>query len=76
MKLALSDNGAHLRFAPLSLTRPLGNLRVGILTTDERWKLYFPEAQIGYITESYLSAKYPALKEVDVCINALVIPTE
>jgi UDP-N-acetylglucosamine diphosphorylase/glucosamine-1-phosphate N-acetyltransferase len=76
MKLALSDNGAHLRFAPLSLTRPLGNLRVGILTTDERWKLYFPEAQIGYITESYLSAKYPALKEVDVCINALVIPTD
>ncbi len=76
MKLALSDNGAHLRFAPLSLTRPLGNLRVGILTSDERWKMYFPEAQISYITEPYLTAKFPSGKDADVYINALVIPTD
>ena len=58
MKINLDDNKLHLRFAPLTLTRPLGNLRMGILCNNERWKIYIPEAEIGFTTEKYLQEKF------------------
>ena len=76
MKLQLHDNGLHLRFAPLTLTRPLGNLRMGIFTNDERWKLFLPDAEVTFITESYLQAKYPLSSEYGIQINAQIIPNE
>ena len=76
MKLQLHDNGLHLRFAPLTLTRPLGNLRMGIFTNDERWKLFLPDAEVSFITESYLQAKYPLSSEDGIQVNAQIIPNE
>jgi UDP-N-acetylglucosamine diphosphorylase/glucosamine-1-phosphate N-acetyltransferase len=75
MKINISDNGLHLRFAPLSLTRPVGNLRMGIFTNDERWKQFLPEAEIGFITEDYLSERFPNV-ERGVTVNAAVVPNE
>jgi len=72
MNIQLDDCGKHLNFAPLSLTRPIGNLRIGIFTNDERWKRFLPEAEIGYITERHLSGKFP---NVDgMAVNGSVIP--
>jgi UDP-N-acetylglucosamine diphosphorylase/glucosamine-1-phosphate N-acetyltransferase len=76
MKLNLDDNGLHLRFAPLTLTRPVGGLRCGILTNAERWKFWLPEVETGFATEEYLSTKFPALAGDAVIVNAAVIPTE
>lgn len=76
MNIQLHDNGLHLRFAPLTLTRPVGNLRMGILTNDERWKLYLPNSTIGFVTEEYLSGKFPASDKVAVEVNAAIIPNE
>ncbi len=76
MKLLLADNGLHLRFAPLTLTRPLGNLRIGILTNDERWEELCPEAEIFFETEAYLQTKFPGTNTYTWRINAAVIPTE
>lgn len=42
---------------PLVATRPVSNLRVGILTIDQKWKLIFNQ-EISYFTTSYLEAKY------------------
>ena len=75
MKINLDDNGLHLRFAPLTLTRPVGNLRMGILTNDERWKLFLSDAEIGFNTEKYLSGKFVFI-ENGVRVNAAVIPNE
>jgi UDP-N-acetylglucosamine diphosphorylase/glucosamine-1-phosphate N-acetyltransferase len=75
MKINLDDNGLHLRFAPLTLTRPIGNLRMGILTNDERWKLFLSDAEIGFNTEKYLSGKFVSL-ENGLRVNAAVIPNE
>ena len=75
MKINLDDNGLHLRFAPLTLTRPVGNLRMGILTNDERWKLYLSDAEIGFNTEKYLSGKFGSIENA-VRVNAAVIPNE
>ena len=60
MKLLLSDHQLHLRFAPLTLTRPVAELRCGLFTNTERWQLLFPIAQIGFETESYLTSKFAA----------------
>lgn len=75
MKINLDDNGLHLRFAPLTLTRPIGNLRMGIFTNDERWKLFLPEAEIGYLTEDYLSKKFKSI-ENGIRVNSVLIPNE
>jgi UDP-N-acetylglucosamine diphosphorylase/glucosamine-1-phosphate N-acetyltransferase len=77
LHLLLHDNGLHLRFAPLTLTRPIGDVRVGILTNKERWERWIPEATVSFITESYLQKKFPEIHgQEDVEINAAVIPTE
>ena len=75
MKIILADLKAHLRFAPLSLTRPIGDIRVGMFTNFERWTILLPEDEIGFHTESYLSDEFEQL-ENGVIVNACVIPNE
>lgn len=74
MKLILSDNSLHLKFAPLTLTKPLAELRCGIYTNTERWQLLIPQAQIGFQTEGYLQQKYPSID--GIWINAQCIATK
>lgn len=74
MKIDLHNNGCHLDFAPLSLTRPIGNLRVGILTNDARWKLLIPNAEIGFVAEDYMRDAFPAVGGLPV--NGAVIAHE
>jgi UDP-N-acetylglucosamine diphosphorylase/glucosamine-1-phosphate N-acetyltransferase len=77
MNIILHDNGLHLRFAPLTLTRPVGDLRMGILTNTERWAKWIPEAAISFQTENYLANKFPRVDAQDVVeVNAAVIPNE
>ncbi len=75
MQINLDDNGLHLRFAPLTLTRPIGNLRMGILTNDERWMAFLPDAEIGFTTEKYLSKKFSSI-ENGIRVNAAIIPND
>ena len=77
MHIILHDNGLHMRFAPLTLTRPLGDLRVGIYTNRERWEEWIPEATVSFQTEEYLSEKFPRIGgEHEVEVNAAIIPNE
>lgn len=76
MRIILDDNGLHFRFAPLTLTRPLGELRMGIFTNSERWKFFDAGAEISYGTESYLKPVFGRNDEAEVLINAAVIPNE
>ena len=39
MRLLFSDNHLHHNFRPLTLTRPISELRFGILTITESWCL-------------------------------------
>ena len=73
MKFNLSDFGKHKNFAPISLTKPVACIRMGIFTNVERYASYLPEAHIGYETEDYLANKYPSV-DSDVTINACVLP--
>lgn len=71
MTIQLDDTDKHLKFAPLTLTRPLGNLRMGILTNDERFKLVAPDHEVSYNTEEYLSSQFSSKSGLRV--NASVI---
>lgn len=50
---------------PLTFTKPISNLRVGILTIAEKWQKYLqvPDNEVFYLTESYLQKKYQAPKK-------------
>lgn len=51
-----SENREHL--LPLTYTRPMSELRVGILTISEKWRKT-TGWKVSYITQDYLAGKYP-----------------
>ncbi|GAA4499862.1 GlmU family protein [Hymenobacter ginsengisoli] len=71
MHLLLFDDPAirpHL--LPLTFTRPVAALRCGILTIAEKWERRLAPSSVGYLTQPYLQAKFPA---GDVAGPALVV---
>jgi UDP-N-acetylglucosamine diphosphorylase/glucosamine-1-phosphate N-acetyltransferase len=77
MNIELNDNELHLVFAPLTLTRPVGDLRMGVFTNRERWLFFLPESSVCFKTEGYLAEKFPASDQKEVVdVNASVIPNE
>ncbi|MEZ4936913.1 MAG: putative sugar nucleotidyl transferase [Crocinitomicaceae bacterium] len=79
MNIVLSDNGNHAKFCPLTLTKPVGELRMGILKISEKYqKRLFKEgieAQLYFETEDYLQTKYPKCTASSfIWINAQVLP--
>jgi UDP-N-acetylglucosamine diphosphorylase/glucosamine-1-phosphate N-acetyltransferase len=68
------------QFQPLTFTRPVAQIRIGILTIAEKWQKMLPQADFGYLTQTYLSAKYPhgaptqSKGQIFCYINASVLP--
>ena len=60
---------------PLTYTRPVCDIRIGILTIREKWEKYLGE-KTSTITEDYLSVKYPTLQSEEIMlINGSICPT-
>ncbi|MEE0267224.1 MAG: GlmU family protein [Bacteroidales bacterium] len=60
---------------PLTYTRPVCDIRIGILTIREKWEKYLGE-RTSTITEDYLSAKYPTEQSEEMMlINGSICPT-
>ncbi|WP_300671464.1 GlmU family protein [Soonwooa sp.] len=58
MQLVFSDAQYWEDFLPLSFTRPVAEIRVGILTFSERWKKLLEIESSYYITEDFLQEKF------------------
>ncbi|MBD3843873.1 MAG: glucose-1-phosphate thymidylyltransferase, partial [Campylobacterales bacterium] len=76
MNYILFDGPVRNALLPFTFTRPVADIRIGILTIREKW-----EKHLGYttttITEEYLMEKYPMVEmEENVMINASFLPTE
>ena len=76
MNYILFDGPHRNALLPFTFTRPVADIRVGILTIREIW-----EKQLGStttsITEEYLSDKWPMVEmENNVMINASFLPNE
>ena len=76
MNYILFDGNVRNQLLPFTFTRPVADIRVGILTIREKWELL-----LGFttttITEDYLTGKWPMVElEQNILINASFIPTE
>jgi len=74
MNYILFDGPFRNNLLPFTFTRPVADIRVGILTIREKWETY-----LGYttttITEEYLSDKYPMVEmDENIMINASYLP--
>jgi UDP-N-acetylglucosamine diphosphorylase/glucosamine-1-phosphate N-acetyltransferase len=62
MQIIFDDNGLHKSLAPFTLTRPIAEIRFGIMTIRESWAHYFNlhgiAYQTAYQTEDYLYSKF------------------
>lgn len=58
MSYVLFDNGTRANLLPFTHTRPVADIRCGILTMRERWEMLLG-APTGTFTEAYLSELYP-----------------
>ena len=77
MQLVFSDAQYWGDFLPLTFTRPVAELRIGILTFQERWKKLLEIEDIAFLTEDYLQEKFkkPESKE-SLLIVPNFLPTE
>ncbi|MGZ3901332.1 MAG: GlmU family protein [Bacteroidia bacterium] len=77
MNVILFDEKVNRKeLLPLTYTRPVAAIRIGILTIKEKWDLWLNTA-CSYLTEDYLSKKYPVKPgEASLYINACVCPDE
>lgn len=74
MNYILFDGPYRDNLLPFTFTRPVADIRIGILTIREKWENY-----LGYttttITEDYLSDKFPMVEmEENILINASFLP--
>jgi UDP-N-acetylglucosamine diphosphorylase/glucosamine-1-phosphate N-acetyltransferase len=73
MTVNLFDDGAWFSLRPLTFTRPVADLRIGILTIAQKWTKYL-NAEVGFLTQPYLSAKYPSANAATLSINGSICP--
>ena len=75
MNYILFDGTVRNALLPLTFTKPVADLRIGILTIREKWETY-----LGFttttLTEDYLEEKFPMVEMAqNVMINASFLPT-
>ncbi len=67
------DNWTDL--LPISFTRPIADIRIGILTIAEKWQRLLPEAQISYKPADYLTVKFATVQTGDdIIILSNILP--
>ena len=74
MNYILFDGPSRNNLLPFTYTRPVADIRIGILTIREKWETF-----LGYttttLTEEYLSEKFPMVEmDENVMINASYLP--
>lgn len=73
--LILFDNETRDHLLPLTYTRPVGALRVGILTISEKWERVMA-CPVSFLTQDYLSEKFEMdYGEENYLINGSLLPT-
>jgi UDP-N-acetylglucosamine diphosphorylase/glucosamine-1-phosphate N-acetyltransferase len=74
MNYILFDGTVRNALLPFTFTRPVADIRVGILTIREKWEKYVG-ATTTTLTEEYLMEKYPMVEmEQNIMINASFLP--
>ncbi len=76
MNYILFDGAVRENLLPFTFTRPVADIRVGILTIREKWEKYL-DTKTSTITEEYLSEKWPMVEDdINILINSSFLPNE
>jgi UDP-N-acetylglucosamine diphosphorylase/glucosamine-1-phosphate N-acetyltransferase len=74
--IILFDDESREQMLPLTYTRPVAELRTGILTICERWEKLL-RGTTSYITSDYLGQRFPIrLEDDNIVINGAVLPND
>ena len=76
MNYILFDSDVRNSLLPFTYTRPVADIRIGVLTIREKWEKF-----LGFttttITEEYLENKYPMVElDKNILINASFLPSK
>jgi UDP-N-acetylglucosamine diphosphorylase/glucosamine-1-phosphate N-acetyltransferase len=72
--IVFDDPSIRADLLPFTFTRPVGDIRVGILTIREKWSLMFGQP-VSFYTQDYLQEKFPLKESSDnLLINGAVCP--
>jgi UDP-N-acetylglucosamine diphosphorylase/glucosamine-1-phosphate N-acetyltransferase len=74
--ILFDDPTIRINLLPLTFTRPVADIRIGILTIREKWEK-MTHSSTSSKTEDYLSSKYPTEYAIDtdnIWINGAVLP--
>ncbi len=76
MNYILFDGPERTALLPFTFTRPVADIRIGILTIREKWEKYLG-VSTSTKTEAYLSEKFPLVSaEKNVLINGSFLPNK
>lgn len=74
--ILFDESNVRTTLLPLTFTRPVADIRVGILTIREKWEKML-KVTTSTLTDPYLSRKFPIVKEAEnILINGSVCPNE
>ncbi len=74
MNYILYDSATRQNLLPLTFTRPVADIRFGILTIREKWEKHL-QTTTSSLTENYLTKKYPLVEaEENILINGSICP--
>lgn len=57
--IIFDDPAMHMNLLPITYTRPVSYIRVGITTIYEKWQYFIPDAGFSTLVDPYLMKKFP-----------------
>lgn len=73
--LIFFDDSSWNHLLPLTFTRPLSEIRIGILKIKEKWERYLNFSKSSNLTQPFLYFKYPLVRaEENILINGSILP--
>ncbi len=77
MHYCLFDDNYRNQLLPLTFTKPVSELRIGILTIREKWEKRLSTSITSWKTQEYLSFKYPFHQSGEtILLNGHVCPNQ
>ena len=74
MSIVLFDDHLRSVFLPLVYTKPVGRLRMGIMTMDQRWKEATGQ-EVRFKSEDYIETLFALPQGGEIWVNARLFPT-
>jgi len=76
MNIILFDDESRDNLLPITYTRPVADIRIGILTIREKWERHLNSGSSS-LTQDYLQNKYPCIRaDENLLISGSVCPSE